>query len=279
MHPLISAEVLAQHLDDPLWVIVDCRFRLSDPPAGRRMYLDSHIAGAHYADLDADLAGPITDRSGRHPLPDPEALNAYLGRIGLEKQSTLVAYDDAGGAISARLWWLARWVGHERSGVLDGGLQAWTAASGATAAGEQAAVKSGRYPGVPGQMPVMDTDTLAASLGDETLTLLDAREPDRFSGQIEPLDTVAGHVPGALNAPFSENLTNDQRFHPGERLRRRYQGLTGSSPTTCMCGSGVTACHNILAIELAGLPDATLYPGSWSEWIRDTDRPIARHKN
>lgn len=259
-------------------VLVDCRFNLLKPEAGRAIWLEGHIPGAFHADLDRDLSAPRRPDSGRHPLPEPGQLRALFSCYGIGQDTEVVAYDDGGGALAARLWWLLRWMGHARVRLLDGGFAAWQAA-GLPVSRDEPAPGSGRFEGRPGHMPVRDARQVAEGLAAGTLSLLDARAEERFLGRVEPIDPVAGHVPGAVNVPFSGNLTADNRFQPGESLARRYAPLVaGREPAgiVCMCGSGVTACHGIFALELAGMPGAALYPGSWSEWIRSPDRPVAR---
>jgi len=276
--PLISVETLRDHLDDPEWIVVDCRFNLMRPQAGREAYRSGHIQGAFYADLDQDLAAvPSSVGGGRHPLPDADSLRRLFGAWGVGVGRTVVVYDDAGGAIAARLWWLLRWMGHEQSAVLDGGLMAWQAA-GLPLTCDEAKLIAARYEGPSGHMPVVDARQVTTGLMQKRLILMDARGADRFSGQHEPLDKVAGHVPGAINAPFQENLDTDQSFRSPNELAAVYRELLGdrqASEVTCMCGSGVTACHTLLALEVAGLSGASLYPGSWSDWISSGERPVA----
>jgi len=264
--------------------VIDCRFDLGLPQAGRLLYLSGHIPGARYANLNQDLSAPVTRDSGRHPLPDPATFAATLARLGVRESVQVVAYDSANGAFAARLWWMLRAWGHFEVAVLDGGYPAWTAAGGATAAGEEP--EPGPAP--PGASvsqppieawPVVDAAQVLALRRDPRRLLVDARAAERYSGSVEPLDTVAGHVPGAANHPFSLNLGADGRFLSAPELRRRWQSLLGDrdpAAVVAMCGSGVTACHNLLSLEIAGLPGAKLYAGSWSEWIRDPRRPIAR---
>lgn len=276
---LIDAHSL-QSSADPNRVIVDCRFDLAHPAAGFTAYLDGHIPGARYADLNSDLSAPVRPDSGRHPLPEPEALSKTLGRLGIGPDSQVIAYDAVNGSFAARLWWLLRSLGHRKVAVLDGGLAAWQRAGGALRAGEESSSPKPPYP-----LPALkfrdtvDTRAIAASLGSARHVLVDARAPERFSGAVEPIDTVAGHIPGALNLPFSQNLAADGTFLKPEELRARWLALLNgraAAELVAMCGSGVTACHNLLSLEVAGLPGAKLYPGSWSEWIRDTNRPVAR---
>lgn len=275
--PLIDAAALAKHLSDPRWVIVDCRFNLLDTAAGRTAYERSHIPGARYADLDRDLARPPAAGEGRHPLPDPEAFAARLGAWGIDSESTVVAYDDGSGAIAARLWWLLRWLGHERNLVLDGGFAAWTASGLPVESGEAKGWRAASYtPRRVDTAAVVTTDELPGLQRAGSL-VVDARAAPRYRGEQEPIDPVAGHVPGAVNRPFSSNVDAAQRFRPAAELRAELTDLlAGRSPEqlVAMCGSGVTACHLLLAMAAAGLDGGKLYAGSWSEWIRDPNRPV-----
>jgi thiosulfate/3-mercaptopyruvate sulfurtransferase len=275
--PLIDAQALARELDLGRCIVVDCRFTLTDPPAGRAAYERGHIPGARYAHLDDDLARHPRSGEGRHPLPDRERFTALLGGWGIGRDDAVVAYDEGSGAIAARLWWLLGWVGHERRAVLDGGLAAWQAA-GLPLEQAQPEARARRYDARPPQRDgVVATKDLAADQAAGGL-LVDARAAPRFRGEQEPIDPKAGHVPGARNRPFSANVTSTGRFRPPAELRAELtEMLDGRSPDRliAMCGSGVTACHLLLAMDLAGLPGGRLYAGSWSEWIRDPARPIA----
>jgi thiosulfate/3-mercaptopyruvate sulfurtransferase len=278
---LIDVSSLKGVLDEPNVAIVDCRFDLMQPDAGHRAYLAGHIPKARYADLNKDLSAPIRPDSGRHPLPDPQVLAATLGRLGVGEGTQVIAYDDSAGSYAARLWWMLRWLGHGAAAVLDGGLQAWILAGGALSAGEEppAPHPQGRFAPRIDEEAVIDAAQVAARLGDPRFSLVDARAVERFAGAVEPIDSAAGHIPGALNHPFSANLAKDGRFLSPAELRQRWQTLLdGKEPgqVAAMCGSGVTACHNLLSLEVAGLGGAKLYAGSWSEWIRDQGRPIAR---
>jgi thiosulfate/3-mercaptopyruvate sulfurtransferase len=261
-------------------VLLDCRFDLSDPHAGRRAYAAGHIPGARHANLNLDLSSPVTSASGRHPLPAPDALAGFFAAAGVGDQTQVIAYDDSNGSFAARAWWLLRWLGHVPVAVLDGGFKAWVAAGGALEVGEPA--PRGAEPLFTVRLrpeTVLTAADVQRALEDPRRLLVDARAAERFAGQIEPLDRVAGHVPGAVNHPFTANLTPDGRFLPAGELRRRWlTRLSGTEPSDAilMCGSGVTACHNILAMTSAGLPGGKLYAGSWSEWIRDPERPVAR---
>jgi thiosulfate/3-mercaptopyruvate sulfurtransferase len=273
---IVSAETLLNHLPDPGWVIVDCRFSLAEPDTGRQAWLASHISGAHYAHLDNDLAGPVTPQTGRHPLPDPDALRHVVGGWGVTPRSQVVAYDDAGGAMAARLWWLLRWLGHHDVAVLDGGWQAWQAA-GYPVSPLQPVELPSCYPNHDMPRTWLGSDEVQDALEENEILLVDARAAERFSGRVEPIDPVAGHVPCALNRPCQANLDASGRFKSAEQLRDEFEQLLAgraADEVVHMCGSGVTACHNLLAMEHAGLSGSRLYPGSWSEWIRSARRPV-----
>lgn len=275
---LIEPVQLLPHLSDQEWVVVDCRFDLTDPAAGSRLYAAGHIPGAHYAHLDADLSGPVTAATGRHPLPDPARFAERLGAWGVAHSSQVVAYDEATGGIAARLWWLLRWVGHGDVAVLNGGLQAWLAAGYPVDDRTPVANPSVFRPRVD-RRAVVEVDQVVSGLATGTIVLVDARAGDRFAGRNETIDAVAGHVPGARNHPFAANVDAERRFLSPRALRERWRKtLVGApgSPVVCMCGSGVTACHNLLALEVAGIGGARLYAGSWSEWIRDESRPVEK---
>ncbi len=266
---LITPEYLAERLADPAWRVVDCRFNVMQPDAGPAAYQAGHLPGAFYADLDLDLASPPVPGSGRHPLPDPCRLKSLFGEWGVTPDVQVVVYDDAGGAIAARLWWLLRWMGHGRVSMLDGGLPAWQALE-LPMSTRPAGKHDTRFEGAPGAMAVLATGDIEMASGSDDLLLLDARAKDRFLGRVEPIDRVAGHVPGAVNMPFQMNLNAEGRFRPADELRELYQAIIGEHPAAliaCMCGSGVTACHTLFSMELAGITGARLYVGSWSEWI------------
>lgn len=275
---LIDVDSLRDRLEDPDWVVVDCRFDLADPDAGRAAWQSAHLPGAVYAHLDHDLAGPVGPSTGRHPLPDPDAFAAWLGRHGVGEGVQVVVYDDGPGAMAARLWWLLRWVGHDAVAVLNGGLAAWRAVDGPLT--DAAPIPTPRrFRPRPGRMPTVDTASLASA--PHGWLLVDARAAPRYRGEREPVDPVAGHVPGAVNRPFTDNLDDDGRFRSAAALRADWEALlagAGERPVACMCGSGATACHNLLALAYAGIDGAALYAGSWSEWIRDPERPVATGK-
>lgn len=277
---LVAINELAERPGQDDVVIVDCRFDLLNPEAGRRAWESGHIPGAFYADLDRDLAGAVTAQSGRHPLPDPADFGALLGSWGVTPDTRVVAYDASGGAVAARLWWLLHWVGHTNVALLDGGFTEW-AEEKLPLSQDQPALKAGSYPVRPGAMPVVSIDEVCSGLADDSVALVDARDAQRFAGQVEPIDLRAGHIPGALNRPFQINLDALGRFRASADLRESIGALPVSPEQrlVCMCGSGVTACHNIFAFRLSGAElgrDTTpaLYPGSWSEWIRSGERPV-----
>jgi thiosulfate/3-mercaptopyruvate sulfurtransferase len=273
---LIGAPELIHHQGDPDWRIFDCRHDLRDPDFGRRAYAASHLPGAQFLHLDEDLSGPMSGTNGRHPLPDPAQLVGRLEACGVGNHTQVVAYDDAGGMFAARLWWLLRWLGHHRAAVLDGGLQAWGRAAG------ELSQQTPRYPPRPYVMALaplkVDVTGVQAKLGKTDMLLIDARSPDRFRGENETLDPVGGHIPGAINHWFRENLDANGCFKQASELRKQFGALLkGHEPHQVVhqCGSGVTACHNVLAMEAAGLPGSRLYAGSWSEWCADPARPVA----
>ena len=274
---LVDTATLAAHLGDPQWVVVDCRFVLRDPEAGRRAYAAAHIPGARYAHLNDDLSAPVTAQTGRHPLPDTARLARRLGEWGIDHNKQIVAYDDSSGAIAARLWWLLRWLGHDAVAVLNGDWRVWLRERRPQTA-DASAVTATTFNPRPGSLPQVKADAVLQTVGTGRALLLDARSEERFRGEVEPFDKVAGHIPGAVNLPFEDNLQPNGCFLPAAALREQYRALLGdraSATVTHMCGSGVTACHNLLAMEHAGLAGSRLYVGSWSEWITDPNRPIA----
>jgi thiosulfate/3-mercaptopyruvate sulfurtransferase len=280
----LARRVCASAADAPGWVIVDCRFDLARPDWGAAAYRAAHIPGARYAHLERDLSGPHDERSGRHPLPTRVALAATFGNWGIDAATQVVAYDQGAGAYAARLWWLLRWLGHRAAAVLNGGFAAWEHAG--LPLSDVAPAATPRHFAAPPAADDMlvSTAALLRALGAGELErgeilLVDARSAERFAGENESIDPVAGHIPGARNHPFAWNHDDVGRFLAPAELRRRWlQTLGGRAPTelVAMCGSGVTACHDLLALEAAGLPGARLYAGSWSEWIRDPARPVAR---
>lgn len=275
---LIEVPQLAAILSRPGLAVLDCRFELADPDRGAAEYAKGHIPTAQYAHLERDLSGERTPQSGRHPLPDPERLALALGRWGINASMQVVAYDQGPGAYAARAWWILRWLGHEAVAVLNGGFAAWNAAGLPIETHVQRRDTRLFVPEVvpERQLPVAE---LAPLVGASSTQLIDARSADRFAGENETMDPVAGHVPGARNHPFTTNLGPDGRFLAPAELRARWEATLAGRPASeviAMCGSGVTACHNLLALEHAGLKGGRLYPGSWSEWIRDPARPIAK---
>ncbi|WP_460097685.1 sulfurtransferase [Pseudomonas sp. S3_C01] len=277
---LISPQALEQRRSQPGLVILDCRFALEDPDYGQRSYAEGHIAGAAFADLERDLSGPVTKGvTGRHPLPESGALIERLKAWGIDNDSDVVLYDDGPGAYAARAWWLLAWLG-KRDGVyiLDGGLKAWHAA-GLPLSLDPPQNSRGTFSGAPDASLVLSAQALHQRLGQADMTLLDARALPRFKGEVEPIDPIAGHIPGAQCAAFTDNLGADGRFLPADQLKQRFAEKLGErSPTDLVayCGSGVTACHNLFALCLAGYPLGRLYAGSWSEWINDPQRGVAK---
>ncbi len=276
--PLISTTDLERRSSDPALRIVDCRFDLMNSSAGREAWAQSHIPGAVYADLDRDLAGPVTDSSGRHPLPAPDEAAKVFAELGIGNDSRIVVYDEGSGAIAARAWWMLRWLGHEDVALLDGGFAAWVAQRRPLQRGDRKA-PAGDFRGAPQPERIVTTTDIERRLrAGQDPRLVDARDAARFRGEREPIDRVAGHIPGAVNLPFGRNLAADGRWKTGRELEAVWadaaEALAGCD-FGVMCGSGVTACHLVLSARLAGLPEPRLYVGSWSEWIRDPDRPVA----
>ena len=273
---LVSVAELAAHLPDATWRLFDCRHDLTKPETGERAYRAGHIPHAQFLHIDRDLSGPTTGKNGRHPLPDPAALAATLAGYGVSNDTHVVAYDDAGGMYAARLWWLLRWLGHNNVAVLDGGLPAWVNA-GHALTDQVPPPTPAKFNWRLSNAPV-DVSYVQTHLRQPEMLLIDARAPDRFRGENETLDPIAGHIPGAVNRFFKDNLAADGRFKPPQQLRQEFSELLRDrriESVVSQCGSGVTACHTLLALEIAGLRGARLYPGSWSEWFSDARRPIA----
>jgi thiosulfate/3-mercaptopyruvate sulfurtransferase len=273
----VSVAELQQHLFDASWCVIDCRHDLTDFAAGYSAYRAGHIPGATFAHIEEDLAGEITPATGRHPLPVREHLAQIFREWGINNSTQIVAYDAQGGSFAGRLWWLARWLGPENVAVLDGGWQAWLDATQWSSIEEPERTDGDFVAGVPLE-PVIDAAHVLATRGDPATVLIDARAAERYEGRVEPLDPVAGHIPGALNRPWQSNL-RDGRFKPAAELRAEFEALlAGRAPQQVIhqCGSGVTAAHNMLAMMIAALPGSALYAGSWSEWIRDPERPVVR---
>lgn len=274
---LVSTAELAAHLDDPRWLVFDSRHDLFDTTAGPRAYAEAHIPGARFLHLDADLSARPNGRNGRHPLPDPADFCRRLAALGMTSDRQAVAYDAQGSCYAARLWWMLRWVGHKAVAVLDGGWNTWTAERRPVTT-TLPEIVPGSFRGTPQPLNV-DAAFVASHLDRSDMLLIDARAPDRFRGENETLDPVGGHIPGAVNRCFKDNLAADSRFKPPAELRAAFRELLGTQPAANVvhqCGSGVTACHNLLAMEIAGLAGSQLYAGSWSEWCADPRRPVAR---
>lgn len=276
---LVSVAEVAAHIDESAWRIFDCRHDLKQLDYGAQAYAKGHIPGAQHLHLDRDLSGAKTGRNGRHPLPARQAIAARMGSCGVDKDTQVVAYDNEGGIFAARLWWLLRWLGHRRVAVLDGGLAGWKRAKLPLQESLPliAPAQFGVRPDAACDAPV-DTDLVLAHLGADDLLLVDARSPERFRGEKETLDPVGGHIPGAINRFYFDNLDDDGCFFkPAGELRREFEVLLSGRDARSVvqqCGSGVTACHNLLAMELAGLSGSRMYPGSWSEWCSDPARPV-----
>ena len=272
---LITTGELAEHAGRD-WAIVDCRYDLYNPSWGREQYLAGHIPGAVYASLSQDLSAPKTGSNGRHPLGCPEDLEFTFSRLGIAPGMQVVAYEQNTGMSASRLWWMLRYMGHDQVAVLDGGWAKWTREGRPTRAGEELATPT-RFVGKRRKEMRVLTEHVAAGLGDPSVLLVDGRAPERFEGKVEPLDRAPGHIPGAVNRCYETNLTEDGVLLPAEQLRERFDALIGGrapSQVVMYCGSGVSACQNLLAMEVAGLPGAALYVGSWSEWSSDPNRPV-----
>jgi thiosulfate/3-mercaptopyruvate sulfurtransferase len=275
---LISTSALASHMDDQAYAIVDCRYKLDDGSWGEREHAADHIPGAIYADLGHDLAGPRTGTNGRHPLPDAHVLAQTLGRLGIMSGVQVVAYDQENGMYASRLWWLLRWLGHDAVAVLDGGFAKWKAEGRPTRGGAERR-EPRDFTGVPRDGMAVGVNDVVSRLGTPERRLVDARAPERYRGENEPIDKQPGHIPGAANHFFQWNLDAQGLFRTPEELRARLKESIGDTPAdrvVCYCGSGVTACHNLLALEHAGLTGAKLYAGSWSEWSADPARPVEK---
>jgi thiosulfate/3-mercaptopyruvate sulfurtransferase len=277
---IVSSETLTARLSDPAWAIIDSRFDLSRPGWGEAEYRAGHIPGAVYAHLERDLSGPRTGRNGRHPLPEVNAFKQRLGQWGIGPGVQVVVYDQVDGQFASRLWWMLRALGHDAVAVLEGGWATWRSEGRPQRGGDESrppAVFSGAV-----QLAGAITPDQAGRMGQDTASrLLDARLPERYRGEVEPIDPAAGHIPGAVNYPYKRSLQADGAFRPPAEVRAALEAVLGEAPAdqaAVYCGSGVTACHVILAAEYAGLPGLKLYPGSWSEWIADPARPIAKSK-
>jgi thiosulfate/3-mercaptopyruvate sulfurtransferase len=273
---LVGPEELSRHLDDPNWVVFDTRHDLMDPEKGPRLYAQGHIPGAYFLHVDHDLSAPKTGKNGRHPMADIAEFAKKIDERGVTPDTQVVVYDDIGGNFAVRLWWMLRWLGHEKAALLDGGYPLWIK-EGRAVSREVPAPRKGSFVPRPHLGWTVDVHFVEKHHADPSIRLLDARAAERFQGLKEPIDPVAGHIPGAINRFWQANLNPDGRFKAPKQLRAEFEQLLGpdTERTVHMCGSGVTACHNAFAMELAGLPPGRLYPGSWSEWVSDPARPVA----
>ena len=274
---IISAHELKEIINNDNVRVFDCRFSLKDPQGGLKSYQQGHVPNAQFADMDTQLSSAMTETSGRHPLPDADVFIKQLKAWGVNNDTQVIAYDDISGAFAARLWWMMRWVGHEDVAVLNGGIQKWTDA-GYTLTNDNVEFTRGDYSGVANMEWLVDITSVESELTANNITLIDARSADRFTAKDQKTDPVPGHVPGAINLPFPGNLTKDGVFESPDILKQRFDNVIQNQPLTNvvhMCGSGVTACHNLLAQAMAGLPPTKIFIGSWSQWIRDPSRPVA----
>ena len=272
---LVSTIILSEHLDDPTWTIFDCRHDLNDHARGARLYAEGHIPGAHFAAVETDLSGSKTGLNGRHPLPQPAAFMEFLARHGVSATSTVVAYDDVGGMYAARLWWMARWIGLTNVVLLDGGLPKWVS-EGCEVTSTVPHAEKAPLMGEADSLLLWTAADVLRNLQDAEVALIDARTAERFRGEAEPIDPFAGHIPGALNRFYKQNLNTDLTFRPASELREEFAALLGDKrPRNAVhyCGSGVTACANVFAMEYAGLSGSKLYNGSWSEWLAEPTHP------
>jgi len=278
---LVTTAELFDHLEDPGWIVFDCRHELTNPEAGPREYAKSHIPGARFLHVDEDLSAPLTGANGRHPLPDPDVFARKLGAAGVDRAKQVVAYDAHGANYAARLWWMLRWLGHDAVAVLDGGWGKWLREDRP----ESSVVPTptpARFEPASRPSSSVDTRFLLAHLRDPSVLVVDARTADRYRGETEPFDPVAGHIPGSISLPFKENLAQGGVFKPAEALRAQWRAAIGNATPASVvhtCGSGVSACQNLLAMEIAGLSGSRLYAGSWSEWCADPARPVATGPN
>ncbi len=276
---LVSTVELASCLGDPAWVVFDCRHDLVDHAKGAALYRAAHVPGAYFAPVETVMSGAKNGRNGRHPLPEPAVVAEFLARHGVTADSRVVAYDDAGGLYAARLWWLARWIGFDRVALLDGGLPKWIAEGRPLSSEIPAAIPAAALAVSPNVTGVLSAAEVLGRIGRPEFALIDARAGERYRGEVEPMDPVAGHIPGALNRFYKANLRSDLTFRPAAELRREFGELLGArSPEAVgqQCGSGITACANLFAMDYAGLRGSKLYAGSWSEWVADSSRPVAK---
>ncbi|MFB3852426.1 MAG: sulfurtransferase [Vicinamibacterales bacterium] len=275
---IVDTDTAARHLDDPAWVLVDCRFQLAEPEWGRTEYLEGHVPGAVYAHLDEDLSGPVGPRTGRHPLPDPEALRGRLASWGIRGGVQVVAYDQDAGLNASRLWWLLRAFGHRSVAVLDGGYAKWLSEGRPTKSGDERRTAA-EFIGTFDRAMFAEADEVARLAGDSKHCVIDVRAPERFRGESEPIDPVPGRIPGAVNRFSGLNLTPQNTLRPAGELREELARLFDRVPSrnvVVYCGSGVYSCHTLLAMVHAGFEPGRLYAGSWSEWCRNPDRPVGR---
>ena len=274
---LVDIETLRSHLHDPAWVVVDCRHSLANFAAGRAAYEEAHVPGAAFADVERDLSGEKTGSNGRHPLPERRAFAAFLGRIGADERSQIVAYDEGAGMFAARCWMLVRYLGHARVAILDGGFAAWERSGAPFERGPDRRARMARhFPlGTPLD-PVVSASDLLADLGSKSLQPVDARAPERYRGETEPIDPVAGHIPGAKNRPYGANYRSDGHLRSAQELRSEFTALGEPERLVHYCGSGISAAANLFAATAAGLPGGRIYAGSWSEWCADPSRPVER---
>jgi thiosulfate/3-mercaptopyruvate sulfurtransferase len=275
---LIDCAKLARVMDDPGVRVIDCRFELLDRDAGQRRYVEGHLPGAVFADLDRDLAAPVTSGTGRHPLPDASIMAGTFARLGISNSSRVVVYDDDNGALASRCWWLLRWLGHDDARLLDGGFARWRSLGLPIEAGDRQPAAVDFRPSPRPELVLETQEIAAAGTNRAALQLVDARDSARFAGRHEPIDPVAGHIPGAINLPFPASLDAHGGWRSATELQKLWRRTLGDGfgrPWSTMCGSGVTACHLVVSGLLAGLPEPRVYVGSWSEWITDTSRPVA----
>ncbi len=274
---LVDIETLRSHLHDPAWVVVDCRHSLANFAAGRAAYEEAHVPGAAFADVERDLSGEKTGSNGRHPLPERHAFAAFLGKIGADERSQIVAYDEGAGMFAARCWMLVRHLGHARVAILDGGFAAWERSGAPLERGPDRRARIPRhFPLGEPLDPVVSASELLADLGDKTLQPIDARAPERFRGEIEPIDPVAGHIPGAKNRPYGANYRSDGHLRSAQELRAEFAALGEPERLVHYCGSGISAAANLFAATASGVPGGRIYAGSWSEWCADPSRPVER---
>jgi thiosulfate/3-mercaptopyruvate sulfurtransferase len=276
---LVTAPVLLENLSSPDWLILDVRHDLAAPEAGRAAWQAGHIPGAFFLHMDRDLSAAKTGRNGRHPLPEKQDFAALLASLGAGPHTQIIAYDAQGGMMAARLWWMLRWIGHEAVAVLDGGIQAWQTINGPLETQTPSPKTSGSLAVRESLVATVSAEDVLQNLKTQARLVVDARAPDRFRGENETMDPVGGHIPGAANRFFKDNLLDTGTFKPAAQLRAEFQQVFGRhqpAQVIVQCGSGVTACHNLLALEIAGLREVALYPGSWSEWCSDPARPVAK---